>query len=75
MVDVELLKNIGTMTVGVLIAILAVYLSLKLLGKFAKLAIGIVIFVVVLWLVFSDNSVLREFISLAGDAAFGVSLI
>ena len=71
MVDVELLKNIGVMTVGVLIAILAVYLSLKLLGKFAKLAIGIVIFVAVLWLVFSDNSVLREFISLAGDSAFG----
>ena len=67
MVDIELLKNIGVMTVGVLIAILAVYLSLKLLGKFAKLAIGIIIFVAVLWLVFSDNSVLREFISLAGD--------
>ena len=71
MVDVELLKNIGVMTVGVLIAILAVYLSLKLLGKFAKLAIGIVIFVAVLWLVFSDNSVLRELISLAGKSTFG----
>ncbi len=72
MVDIELLKSIGVMTVGVLVAILAVYLALRFLGKFAKIAIGIVVLVVVLWLVFSENSVLREFISLAGNAPLGV---
>ena len=60
MFDVEILVDVAIAAVAVLIAILAVYLALRLLGKLAKIAIGAIIVALVLWFLFSDSSFLSD---------------
>ena len=45
--------------VAILVAVLAIYLSLKLLGKIAKFVIGAVVIGLVVWFLLSDNSILQ----------------
>ena len=53
------LVSIAHGALAILVAILAVYLSLKLLGRIAKFVIGAVVIGVVLWFLISDNSILQ----------------
>jgi hypothetical protein len=46
--------------VAILVAVLAIYLSLKLLGKIAKFVIGAVVIGLVVWFLLSDNSILQS---------------
>ena len=55
----ELLLQVAHGAVAVLVALLAVYLSLKLLGKIAKFVIGAVLIALVLWFLLSDNSIMQ----------------
>lgn len=60
MFDVQILVDVAIAAVAVLVAILAVYLAMRLLGKLAKFVIGVVIVALVLWFVLSDNSFLSD---------------
>jgi hypothetical protein len=55
----EFLLQVAHGAVAVLVALLAVYLSLKLLGKIAKFVIGAVLVALVLWFLLSDNSIMQ----------------
>ena len=46
--------------VAILVAVLAIYLSLKLLGRIAKFVIGAVVIGLVVWFLLSDNSILQS---------------
>ena len=59
---VEIFKNIATSAVALLIAALAIYLALKLLGKLAKFVIGVVVLAVVAWLLFQNREWIMSFI-------------
>ena len=48
--------------IAVLIAILAIYLSIRLLGKLAKFVIMIIVFVVVIWFL-SNSGILGQLTS------------
>ena len=48
--------------IAVLIAILAIYLSIRLLGKLAKFVITIIVFVVVIWFL-SNSGILGQLTS------------
>ena len=65
MINVDIFVDIATAALAVLIALLACYLSLRLLGKLAKFLIVIVVIALVAWFVFSDHSVLRDYIDMA----------
>ena len=54
------LTQVAHGAVAVLVALLAVYLSLKLLGKIAKFVIGVVLIALVLWFLFSNASILQS---------------
>lgn len=58
--------DIAYASLAVLITVLCTYLSLKLLGKIAKFVIIAVVIAVVLWFLFSDNSILHSLTAL-GD--------
>ncbi|MBE6604146.1 MAG: hypothetical protein E7639_00365 [Ruminococcaceae bacterium] len=60
MFDVQILVDVAIAAVAILVAILAVYLAMRLLGKLAKFAIGVIVVALVLWFVFSDNSFLSD---------------
>ena len=60
---VQALTDIAKSAVALLITVLAIYLALRLLGKLAKFVITIVVVVFVVWLIFSDSSVLSGIIS------------
>ncbi len=64
MLNLEFFTDIATAALAVLIAVLACYLALRLLGKLAKFLITVVIIVLVVWFVFSDHSILRDYINL-----------
>ncbi|MBR2011259.1 MAG: hypothetical protein IKA06_05905 [Clostridia bacterium] len=65
MFGVDLLVDIATSAVAVLVTVLAIYLAIRLLGKLAKFFIMIVVVVFLIWLFFSDNSFLSEVLSVA----------
>ena len=56
----DFLIQLANGAVALLIAALAIYLSLRLLGKIAKFAIALIVIAVVLWFVLSDNSILQS---------------
>ena len=56
---VELLVSIAYGALALLIAVLAIYLALRLLGKIAKFVIFAVVVALVLWFIFSDQSVVK----------------
>jgi len=58
--DVQILVDVAIAAVAILVAILAVYLAMRLLGKLAKFAIGVIVVALVLWFVFSDSSFLSD---------------
>ena len=55
---VETVKELASTALAILIAALAVYLGVRLLGKFAKFVIAVVAIVLILWFVLSENSIL-----------------
>jgi len=55
---VETVKELAATALAILIAALAVYLGVRLLGKLAKFVIAVVVIVLILWFVLSDNSIL-----------------
>ena len=55
----EFLISIAHGALALLIATLAIYLSLKLLGRIAKFVIGAIVLAVVLWFLLSDASILQ----------------
>lgn len=55
---VETVKELATTALAILIAALAIYLGLKLLGKLAKFVIAVVVIVLILWFVLSEHSIL-----------------
>ena len=65
MLDVGIFTDIASAALAILVAVLACYLALRLLGKLAKFLITVVVIVLVVWFVFSDNSVLSDYINLA----------
>ncbi|MBQ8357013.1 MAG: hypothetical protein IJX39_04295 [Clostridia bacterium] len=56
---VELFTDIAYAALALLVAVLAIYLAIRLLGKLAKFIIFVVVVVLVLWFIFSDNSILQ----------------
>ena len=56
--------SIAYAAIAIFVAVLAVFLAVKLLGKIAKFVIVAVIIAAVLWFLFSENSILREITSL-----------
>ena len=55
----EIFTAVGYGAIAVLIAVLAAYLAIKLLGKIAKYVIIGVVVAFVLWFLFSDHSILQ----------------
>ncbi|MBE6603980.1 MAG: hypothetical protein IJC95_05780 [Clostridia bacterium] len=72
MFGVDLLVDIATSAVAVLITVLAIYLAMRLLGKLAKFFIVIIVVVFVIWLLLSDSSFLNEIISTVRSAGLGL---
>lgn len=56
----EFLIQLAHGAVALLIAALAIYLSLRLLGKIAKFVIAVIVIAVVLWFLLSDHSILQS---------------
>ena len=56
----ELLTQLAHGALTVLITLLAIYLSLRLLGRIAKFAITLIVIATVLWFILSDNSILQS---------------
>ena len=55
----EILSQLAHGGIALLIAVVAIYLALRLLGKLAKFFIVAIVIAVVLWFLFSDNSILQ----------------
>ena len=56
----EFLTQLAHGALAILISVLAIYLSLRLLGRIAKFVITLVVIAVVLWFIFSENSILQS---------------
>ena len=56
----EFLTQLAHGALTVLITLLAIYLSLRLLGRIAKFAITLIVIAAVLWFILSDNSILQS---------------
>ena len=79
MLGIELLAitsvvDFAKSAVAVLVAILAIYLSLRLLGKLAKFVISIVVLVFVIWFL-SNSGILGQIISSVKSADLGLFLL
>ncbi|MBR6727515.1 MAG: hypothetical protein IKM08_04935 [Clostridia bacterium] len=59
----EMFSDIAFSAISVLITLIAIYLSVRLLGKLAKFVICIVIIAFLIWLFVSDNSILSTVMS------------
>ena len=72
--SVELFADIAYAALALLIAALAIYLALRLLGKLAKFVIFVVVAALVLWFFLSDHSIVKSATELFGkfDAAKGM---
>lgn len=57
------LTGIATSAVSLLIALVAIYLSLRLMGKIAKFVVCVVVVAFVVWLFVSDSSILNVILS------------
>ncbi len=57
--NVQFFSDLAYSALALLIAVIAVYLALRLLGKLAKFVIGAVVIGVVLWFLFSEGSLLQ----------------
>ena len=70
--SIGLFTDVAYAALALLIAVLALYLSLRLLGKIAKFFVTVIILVVVavvLYLIFSDHSILQTASDLLGKLA------
>ena len=59
---VALFTDIAYAALALLIAVLAIYFALRLLGKLAKFVVSVIVLIiiaVVLWLIFSDHSIIQ----------------
>lgn len=70
----ELITNFAYAALALLVAVIAIYLSVRLLGKLAKFVIILVVIALVLWLIFAENSILRDVISMARDIKSAVTV-
>ncbi len=66
MIDLQFFTDLAYMSLAVLVAVLAIYLALRLLGKFAKFLITVVVAVFVIWFLFSDHSIMQYIWNLFG---------
>lgn len=57
--DLTFFVHLAYGALAVLIAVLAVYYALRLLGKIAKFAVVLIVAALVLWFVFSDHSIIQ----------------
>ncbi len=57
--NVQIFSDVAYAALALLVAVLAVYLSLRLLGKLAKFAIIVIVAVAVIWFLFSEESFLQ----------------
>ena len=55
----DTLVSIAISAVCVLVALVAIYLSLRLLGKIAKFVVAAVVVAFLVWLFVADNSILN----------------
>ena len=55
----DTLVSVAISAVSVLVALIAVYLSLRLLGKIAKFVVIAVVIALLVWLFVADNSILN----------------
>lgn len=55
------LADVAFAAIAFLVAVLAIYLAIRLLGKLAKFVIILVLLVLAAWLVFSDKSFLHQY--------------
>ena len=55
-----ILLKIAQGAVALLVAVVAIYLSIKLLGKIAKFVIIVVILALIVWFVFSNPEILAK---------------
>ena len=67
MPDLQFFIDLSWAALAVLVAVLAIYLALRLLGKFAKLFITVVVILLVLWFLFSNHSILQYLLDLLGN--------
>ena len=67
-INLQFLTDLAYAALAVLVAVLAIYLALRLLGKFAKYLITIVLIGLVLWFLFSDRSILQYVMGLLDGA-------
>ncbi len=65
---VEIFTGIASSAISVLVALIAIYLSLRLLGKLAKFAITLVVIGFLIWLFVSDTSILNVILDLIKTA-------
>ena len=70
----EFITNFAYAALALLVAVIAIYLSVRLLGKLAKFVIILVVIALVLWLIFAENSILRDVISMARDIKSAVTV-
>ena len=56
----EILTQLAHGALALLVCVLAIYLSLRLLGRIAKFVITLIVIAAVLWFIFSENSILQS---------------
>ena len=68
----RILSDIAYGALALLVALLVIYIALRLLGKFAKFVIILAVIALVLWFILSDHSILATLIELIKNAKNGV---
>lgn len=69
---IRILSDIAYGALALLVALLVVYLALRLLGKFAKFVITLAVVGLVLFFVLSDHSILGTLMEFVKNAKAGV---
>ena len=64
MLNVDIFVDIATAALAVLIAVLACYLALRLLGQIAKFLVIVVVILLVAWFVFGNGSPISGFLDI-----------
>ena len=70
---VELFGDIAYAALALLIAVLAIYFAMRILGKIAKFVVTVIVLIVVavvLWRIFSDSGAALPFMEKAAAAAW-----
>ncbi len=68
---VELFGDIAYAALALLIAVLAIYFAIRILGRITKFVVTVIVLIVmavVLWLIFSDSGVALPFMEKAAAA-------